>query len=252
MSEGAPTLIGTGPRMRAVFDLIASCAECDAPVLIVGESGAGKEVVARAIHAASAPRRSGPFCAMHCALPLILIDSELFGHVKGGGMFRADPVVRPGLFEKARGGTLFLNVIEALPLPAQARVVHALQRRQITRVGDTAVIDVDVRLIASALEDLNALVRDGQFRAELFCWRHVIRIDLPPLRERSEDVPLLAARFAHEFTGEGKTPFAFDSDALQAMCEYDWPGNVRQLRNHVERACLLCEGGTIRREDVLP
>jgi two-component system, NtrC family, response regulator AtoC len=249
MSEDTPMLIGAAPRMRRVLDLIAASAACDATVLITGESGAGKETVARAIHAASAARWPGPFCALHCAaLPEALIEGELFGHVKG--VFAPPHVVfKPGFFEKARGGTLFLKAVEDLPLPVQALLLRAIQERRITRVGEAAEVDIHVRIIASTYSDLAERVREGQFRADLFSQLSVVRIDVPPLRERPEDIPLLAVHFLNRFARrqDGK-PTEVTQEAMQALSRYTWPGNVRELEYVVERACILAQPGEIRPE----
>jgi two-component system response regulator AtoC len=250
MTDAVPELIGTGPRMRAVFDRIAQIAACGAHVLITGESGTGKQTLARAIHAASVARRPGPFVPFHCgALLPTLVESELFSHVKYTFARPGQPQIRPGAFEKARGGTLLLNLVEEVPFPLQTHLLYALRNQRIRRVGGDEV-GIDVRVIAETCCDLTARVREGVFRDDLYYRLSVVHLHLPPLRERSEDIPRLAIRFAAEHTRPGGAPLVIGQEALQALVGYAWPGNVRELKNVIERGWLLARGGVIRPADL--
>jgi len=214
--------------------------------LVLGESGTGKELIARAVHANS-PRAAGPFVPVDCAsLPENLLESELFGHEKGAftGAVRA----KPGLMEAASGGTLFLDEIGELPLGLQVKLLRSLQERQIRRVGGTALIDVDVRVVSATNRDLREAARKGEFREELYYRINVIEIQLPPLRERAGDVRLLAHAFLKRY-GQGRV-VAYDATAMAALETYAWPGNVRELQNVVERACALADGDTITAPDL--
>jgi DNA-binding NtrC family response regulator len=243
-------LLSQHPRMHEVFDQIAAFGKVDATVLIEGESGTGKQQVARAIHQASA-QRPGPFVNMHCgALPENLLESELFGHVKGV-FARPEPVFRPGVFEKAHGGTLLLRHVENLPLGVQARLLRVLDERRLVRVGDVRVVEVDVRVIASA-SGLKLLADEGAFRLDLLCRLGVLRLRLPPLRDRPEDVVLLARHFARQYSDPAGPPAEFSPAAMEALLNCSWPGNARQLENVVERACFLVKGGLIRPEHLPP
>jgi DNA-binding NtrC family response regulator len=251
MTTAAPELIGTGPRMRSVLELIAPLAACGAHVLITGESGTGKQTLARAIHSASAARRPGPFVAVHCgALPAALLESELFGHVKYG-FYPPGPQIRPGAFEKARGGTLFLSAVEEVPFPLQVALLRALQEQRIHQVGGEEV-GVDVRVIASTACDLDARVREGAFRSDLYSRLGVVHLVLPPLRERRADIPLLAARFTAEYAQPGRAPLVIDQEALQALVGYTWPGNIRELQSVIDQAFFLARGGVIGRAQLPP
>jgi DNA-binding NtrC family response regulator len=226
-------VIGTTPAMRRLFALLARVAPTDATILLNGETGTGKEAFAEAIHKASA-RAAGPFMVVDCGvIPKELIASELFGHVRGS--FTGAAGDKQGLIEAADGGTLFLDEIGELPLDQQPQLLRVLDKRQLRRVGDTATIDVDIRVIAATNRDLRAMVKAGTFREDLFYRLAVVRAEIPPLRERKDDVPMLAHHFASEI-GRG-----FDlSPALVAqLAHHDWPGNVRELRNVVERALSL-------------
>jgi DNA-binding NtrC family response regulator len=233
--------------MQEVFDQIAAFGKVDATVLIEGESGTGKQEVARAIHQASAARRSGPLMVLNCAaLPEALLESELFGHVKGV-FARPEGVVRPGAFEKAHGGTLFLGHVEGLPPGVRARLLRVLQERRLVRVGDVREVEVDVRVIAST-PGLKHLADEGAFRPGLLCRLGVLRLCLPPLRERPEDVPLLARHFARLYSDPAGPPAELSPAALEALLRSPWPGNARELGNVIERACFLAKGGLIRPE----
>jgi two-component system response regulator AtoC len=235
-----PALIGDGPAMRTLRETIARVAATRSTVLVLGESGTGKELVARAVHAAS-PRRDRRFVAVNCAaIPAALLESELFGHRRGA--FTDAVRDKRGLFEDADGGTLFLDEIGELPLAVQAKLLRALQDGAIRPVGDTAAIQVDVRLIAATLRDLADDVRDGRFRDDLYYRLHVLPLTLPPLRERTGDIPALARFFAarhaarHQLGEVELAPAAIDALVAQA-----WPGNVRELENVIERAVVLAD-----------
>jgi DNA-binding NtrC family response regulator len=240
------SLLGRSPVMTRVFELVKKAARSDANILVQGESGTGKELIARAIHANS-PRAAQPFIPVDCAsLPEQLLESELFGHEKGA--FTGAIRTKPGLMESAEGGTIFLDEIGEMPLPLQAKLLRALQERQIRRVGGNALIDVDVRLVSASNRDLRASAAKGDFRDDLFYRVNVIAIELPPLRERDGDVQLLAQAFLERY-GKGRVR-AIDDDAFAALVAYRWPGNVRELQNVLERACALADGDRIRRSDL--
>ena len=234
-------LVGTGARMQTVFSSIRKVATTDAPVLILGESGTGKEMTARAIHQRSA-RKNGPFVAINCsAIPESLIESELFGHEKGS--FTGAHAQRKGRIEHSNGGTLFLDEIGEIPLPIQVKLLRFLQEQTIERVGGRQEIHVDTRVIAATNADLKKGMTSGTFREDLFYRLAVVQIILPPLRERDDDIVLLAQSFLRRFGAEnGKTNLSFAPDALRAIRQYNWPGNVRELQNRVRRAVIMSEG----------
>ena len=243
---GFENIIGRSPAMTKVFELVRKAARSDANILVVGESGTGKELIARAVHANS-PRAAQPFVPVDCAsLPEQLLESELFGHEKGAftGAVRA----KPGLMEVAHRGTLFLDEIGELPLTLQVKLLRTLQERQLRRVGGTAQIDVDVRLVSATNRDLREAAGRGQFREDLYYRVNVIAIQLPSLRERAGDVKLLALAFLKRYGGQRVT--SFDDAALEALEAYAWPGNVRELQNVVERACALADGNRVVRRDL--
>jgi DNA-binding NtrC family response regulator len=243
---GLENVIGRSPAMAQVFELVKKAARSEANILVLGESGTGKELIARAVHANSA-RATQAFVPVDCAsLPENLLESELFGHEKGA--FTGAVRTKPGLMEVAGNGTLFLDEIGDLSVSLQVKLLRALQERQIRRVGGTALIDVDVRVVSATNRDLREAVAKGQFREELYYRVNVIEIRLPPLRERAGDVRLLAHAFLKRY-GQGRT-FACDDDAMTALEAYGWPGNVRELQNVVERACALAEGDTITPRDL--
>jgi DNA-binding NtrC family response regulator len=243
---GLENVIGRSPAMAQVFELVKKAARSEANILVMGESGTGKELIARAVHANS-PRAAQAFVPVDCAsLPENLLESELFGHEKGA--FTGALRTKQGLMEVAAGGTLFLDEIGDLPVSLQVKLLRALQERQIRRVGGTALVDVDVRLVSATNRNLREAVVKGQFREELYYRVNVIEIRLPPLRERAGDVRLLAHAFLKRY-GQGRV-HAFDDAALAALEAYAWPGNVRELQNVVERACALAEGDTISRRDL--
>jgi DNA-binding NtrC family response regulator len=241
-------VLSKSPQMHAIFELIDNVACTTTTVLIEGETGTGKEQIARAIHEASAGLRKGPFVAINCAaLPEALLESELFGHEKGS--FTGAVGQRRGRFEMADGGTLFLDEVGDIPAPMQAKLLRVLQERRFERVGGAESLEVDVRVISATNRPLQRLVRQGKFREDLFYRFNVIKIDLPPLRERLEDVPLLAGHFARKYAGD-KPPRQFAPEAMQALLGYRWPGNVRELENAVERACVVSRDGVIRPDDL--
>jgi two-component system response regulator HydG len=243
---GLESFIGRSPAMIQIFELIRKAARSEANILVLGESGTGKELVARAIHANS-PRAGEALVPVDCAsLPEHLLESELFGHEKGA--FTGATRSKPGLMELAQRGTLFLDEIAELPGTLQAKLLRALQERQVRRVGGTAFVRCDVRVVSATSRDLRDLVAKGQFREELYYRINVIAIQLPPLRERAGDVPLLAHAFLKRY-GQGRLR-GFDETALAALDAYPWPGNVRELQNIVERACALADGERITRADL--
>lgn len=231
-------LIGSSPAIEAVRALIARIAGADSTVLITGESGTGKEVVARAIHRVS-PRTDRPFIGVNCAaIPSELLESELFGHVRGA--FTGADRSRRGLIEAAEGGTLFLDEIGDMPPEMQAKLLRVLQERRIRRIGGTEEIPVDVRIITATHRDLQALVREARFREDLFYRIHVIHVRVPALRQRRGDIPALAATFAERHAARmGRRIAGATPDFLEALTNYGWPGNVRQLENVIERAVAL-------------
>lgn len=246
---GERNLIGTSPAMRKVLDTIAQVASASATVLLQGESGTGKELVARAIHRRS-PRGNGPFVAINCAaIPVTLLESELFGHERGA--FTGAFARREGRFKMADGGTLFLDEVAELDPMVQAKLLRVLQEGEFERLGGTQTIRTDVRLIASSNRPLLDMVRGGKFREDLFYRLHVITITLPPLRERVEDIPLLAQHFLTRFASRNRKDVRVISrEAMELLLAHDWPGNVRELENTIEHAVVLCRGDTIRAEDL--
>src|SRR5579872_3557784 len=242
-------LIGKSPAMKRVFESIEMVAPTDATVLITGESGTGKEVVARAIHSAG-PRRYMPMVAIHCgALTETLLESELFGHERGA--FTGAQYRKKGKFEVADGGTVFLDEISDISLKTQTDLLRVLQEKEIVRVGGNQQIKVDFRAVAATNKNLEALVKAGSFRPDLFYRLHVFCIDLPPLRERREDIPLLVNHFLNKFCMATSRPVPqMASEALDVLMRYDWPGNVRELENAVERALVVGRATEIRPADL--
>ena len=231
-------IIGKSPRIVEIFDVIRKIADSPATAMITGESGTGKELVARAIHFNS-HRRDKPFVCVNCgAIPEGLMESELFGHVKGS--FTGAVANKIGLFAAAEGGTLFLDEITEIPPLLQVKLVRAIQLREIRRVGDTKDIKTDVRLIAASNRDLETAVKDGVMREDLFYRLNVLPIHLPPLRERREDIPFLVAHFIQKFSRElGKDVRGVTPEAMAVLERYHWPGNIRELENALERAIVL-------------
>jgi DNA-binding NtrC family response regulator len=242
-------VIGKSPAIAAVFELVRKAARAEANILVQGESGTGKELVARAIHANSA-RAAQVFVPVDCAaLPENLLESELFGHERGA--FTGADRIKPGMFEVADGGTLFLDEVGELPPGLQAKLLRALQEREIRRVGGTKQIPVDVRLVAATNRDLAESVRKREFREDLFYRLNVIPIELPPLRDRAGDVPLLAYHFLGRYGRNRERPLeGIEPEALAALEAYAWPGNIRELQNAIERACVLADGPTLRLRDL--
>jgi DNA-binding NtrC family response regulator len=242
------SILSKSPRMHDVFELIGHVAPSISTVLIFGETGTGKELVARAVHDAS-PRRSRPFVAVNCAaLPESLLESELFGHEKGA--FTSAVSQRKGRFELAHGGTIFLDEVGEIPQSMQAKLLRVLQDRRFERVGGAETIEVDVRVIAATNRDLLRQAKDGKFREDLYYRLNVVKLDLPPLRERPEDIPLLAAHFAQKFSQPGTQPKTISPEAMEALLRHQWPGNIRELENALEHACVTSRGDVITAESL--
>jgi two-component system response regulator PilR (NtrC family) len=248
--QGLDRIVGASGAMKKVFDLVRSIAPTSSTVLINGESGTGKELVAKAIHALSA-RRDAAFVSVNCAaLPETLLESELFGHMKGA--FTDAHQTKKGLFETAHRGTLMLDEVGEMPVSMQVKLLRALQEKRVRRVGATDEVEVDVRVIAATNRPLEAMVRERRFREDLFYRLNVIPINVPPLRERREDIPLLAEHFLRLFAREmGKDVAGFAPAVLERLTAHGWPGNVRELENVIERAVAL-ETTDLIRVDQLP
>jgi DNA-binding NtrC family response regulator len=244
-------MIGSGPAMQRVAELVNKVAPSNASVVISGESGTGKEVVARAIHNLS-PRRERPFLALNCsAIPGTLIESELFGYERGA--FTGADQRRLGSFELAHNGTLFLDEIGELPLELQAKFLRVLEERRIRRLGGRSEVEVDVRVICATNRDLKQEIQRGRFREDLYFRLHVFSILLPTLRERREDIPLLVHHFIEKYNAEtGKRVQGLAPSAMAVLQGYAWPGNIRELRNTVERAMILVDGDVIGEEHLPP
>ncbi len=240
-------IIFASKKMEELLDLVKTVAKSEATVLVRGESGTGKELIANAIHAYS-NRRGGPFVKVNCAaIPENLLEDELFGHEKGA--FTDAQRQRKGKFELAQGGTIFLDEIGDMPPTLQVKILRVLQERQFERVGGTETVVVDVRLIAATNRDLEELIREGEFREDLYYRLNVIPIFLPPLRERRDDIPKLAMHFLQKFNRKNEKSFrGFSPEAMQLLTAYPWPGNVRELENAIERAVVLGSGEEIRPE----
>jgi DNA-binding NtrC family response regulator len=233
-----PNIIGKSERIVSLLDLVAQVAPSRSTVLIIGESGTGKELIAKALHSAS-PRAEKPFVAVNSgSIPVDLLESQLFGHVKGA--FTSAVASKKGLFEVADQGTIFFDEISTVGLETQAKLLRVIQEREFMRLGGTETIKVDVRIVAASNVDLLGLVRDGRFREDLYHRLNVIALKLPPLRERREDIPLLGEHFLRQFSKENNRPLGrFTRRALNLLMDYTWPGNVRELENVVERAVVL-------------
>ncbi len=246
---GPSEMVGSGPAMRKLFDVIRRAAPSEGRVLVTGENGTGKELVARALHDGSR-RSAGPFVKVNCAaVPAELIESELFGHERGA--FTGAVAARRGRFEQADGGTLFLDEVGDMPPAMQAKVLRVLQEGEFERVGGQQTLRCDVRVVAATNKDLGAEVKAGRFREDLFYRLNVVPIHAPPLRERREDVPELAARFLAEACARNdRRPMRLAREALLALQAHEWPGNVRELKNLVERLAILCDGPEIGADDV--
>ncbi|MBI1290526.1 response regulator [bacterium] len=241
---GAREMLGEAPALRAVRDLIRRVAPTEAAVLVTGESGTGKEVAARLLHACSA-RSRGPFMALSCAsIPEALLESELFGHERGAFTGAVDE--KTGIVEAANGGTLFLDEIGEMPLGLQAKLLRVLQEREITRVGSTQTRTVDIRVVAATNRDLAAEVRHGRFREDLYYRLNVLSVHLPPLRDRLDDVAILAPHFLQDAVARHRRdPMEFTPEGIEQLKQHRWPGNVRELQNFVQRVAVLCDGGEI-------
>jgi len=248
-AEGFEGMLGKSTPMQQVFTSVRKLAASEAPILILGESGTGKEVVALTVHRRSR-RADGPFVAINCgAIPETLIESELFGHEKGA--FTGAHVQRPGRIETASGGTLFLDEIGELPLLLQVKLLRFLQDQQIERIGGRKPIQVDTRVIAATNVDLQKAMQGGRFREDLFYRLAVVVLNLPPLREREDDVVLLAEAFLKRFAAaEGKRKLKLTKEAFTALQKYSWPGNVRELENRVKRAVVMCDEARVTAEDL--
>jgi two-component system nitrogen regulation response regulator NtrX len=247
--ESRYEIVGRSYAIKALLDKIEKVAPAPARVLITGENGTGKELVARATHRLS-PRVEGPFVEVNCAaIPSELIESELFGHMKGS--FTGAIQDRAGKFELANRGTLFLDEVGDMSLAAQAKVLRVLEDGVVTRIGGSKPVSVDVRVIAATNKDLEHEIAEGRFREDLYYRLNVVPVSVPPLRDRREDIPQLVAHFADRLTrAEGVPPRGIGDDAVQRLTEYDWPGNVRELRNTVERLFILASGPRISAADV--
>jgi DNA-binding NtrC family response regulator len=243
-------IISKSPRMFAVFELITNVAHSNTTVLIEGETGTGKEQLALAIHHAS-QLRTGPMVAVNCAaLPETLLESELFGHEKGA--FTSAVGKRVGRFELANGGTILLDEVGDIPPAMQAKLLRVLQERRFERVGGSESIEVDVRVIGATNRCLLKLVQEGKFREDLYYRLNVVKIDVPPLRERREDIPLLAAYFAEKYARPGEAPKRIPPQAMDVLLNYSWPGNIRELENAIERACVTSPNGSILPQNFPP
>lgn len=239
-----PTMIGESPSMQEVYRMTKQVAPTRASVLIVGETGTGKELVARAVHINS-PRREGPYVRVNCgALSESLLESELFGHVKGAFTGAVDN--KTGRFEAAHTGTIFLDEISSMSHKLQVKLLRVLQEREFERVGDSKTIRVDTRVVAATNQLLEDEIGAGRFRDDLYYRLNVVPIYLPPLRDRREDIPLLAEFFLNRYCAENhRDALVIDPAVMECLLRYDWPGNVRELENCIERAVVLCESGRI-------
>jgi two-component system response regulator AtoC len=250
LAESMPNteIIGATPKMVEIYKKVAKIARIESPVLIVGESGSGKELVACAIHANSS-RATAPFMVINCgALPETLLESELYGHERGA--FTGATGSRKGLLESASGGTLFLDEISETSLSFQVKLLRVIQEHEIRRVGSNETVKVDIRLVAATNRDLREMVRNNQFREDLFHRLNVFTIALPPLRERVQDIPLLASYFLKTFSEKDGKNIRLAADAVEAMKRYSWPGNVRELRNILERAITFNDTGVIQADEL--
>jgi two-component system response regulator HydG len=243
LSQGLGAMIGRSGEMAKLYRILSKVAQSSHPVLILGESGTGKELVARTIHAYG-PNAQKPFLPVDCgSIVPTLIESELFGYVKGA--FTGANRSKDGLLVSAEGGTVFLDEIGELSLDLQAKLLRALQEREVRPVGATHRVPIKARIVAATNRDLAAMVERGQFRKDLFYRLNVVNLKLPPLRDRREDIPLLAAHFLDRISRDKGRKFTLSDEALRTMMRYDWPGNVRELEHAVERACTMCSGLTL-------
>ena len=245
------SIIGKSAEMQRIFQMVRKAADSKASVLITGESGTGKELIANALHNLS-PRKSNPFIKVHCAaLSETLLESELFGHEKGA--FTGAAARKRGRFELANTGTIFLDEIGEINQNVQIKILRVLQDKRFERVGGEETLEVDVRVIAATNRNLEEEIAQGRFREDLFYRLNVVHIQVPPLRDRKDDIPLMLNAFLDEFNRENnKSITGFDSRSRSALYKYDWPGNIRQLRNCVESAVVMCSGNEITLEDLPP
>jgi DNA-binding NtrC family response regulator len=241
-------LVGMSPRMERVYKMVEKVAKRDHPVLVLGESGTGKELVARSIHYMGS-RKDKPFVPVECsALVPTLVESELFGYTRGA--FTGALQGKQGLMESANGGTLFLDEIGEMSLEMQAKLLRSLQQKEVKPVGSTERRSINVRIVAATNRDLEEAVKNGSFRQDLYFRLNVVRIKLPPLRERKSDIPLLVTTFLEKFSSRGQAPYELTEDAMRQLIAYDWPGNVRELENAIERAVALGSGPFISVNDL--
>jgi two-component system response regulator HydG len=250
-SYGLPNIIATNPHMVALLEMLKQVADSAASVLLTGESGTGKDLLARALHFESS-RREGPFVPINCAaLPEALIESELFGHVRGA--FTDARQSRTGLFAAARGGTLFLDEIGEMPMGLQAKLLRVIEDKHVRPIGATEETPVDVRVVAATNADPERLLREGRFRSDLYYRLAALTLAVPPLRDRPEDLPLLLRHFLSRASAEaGKTPPEVEPEAMACLMRYRWPGNVRELHNVMQTAVLLCAGNRLAVKDLPP
>lgn len=246
--QGLGSLIGNSPEMEKIYRILSKVAQTNHPVLILGESGTGKELIARSIHS-NGLNASSPFLPVDCgSLVPTLVESELFGYVKGA--FTGATRNKEGLLASAEGGTVFLDEIGEMPLELQARLLRALQEKEIRPVGATHRVAINCRILAATNRNLASMVEQGRFRKDLYYRLNVVALRIPPLRDRREDIPLLSAHFLNRMSRKGDVKYTLSDDALRAMSEYAWPGNVRELENSIERACALSTGPVLRLGDL--
>jgi DNA-binding NtrC family response regulator len=244
-------VLSKSQKMYDVFELVSHISDTTSTVLIIGETGTGKEQVARAIHEASIDKRPGQFVPVNCAaFNENLLESELFGHEKGS--FTGADKKRIGRFEQAHGGTLFLDEIGDVPMSMQVKLLRVLQERRFERVGGSESIDIDVRVIAATHRNMDDLIREGKFRDDLYFRLNVVRIDLPPLRDRPEDIPVLVSHFCQKFVRPGQKAPTVSEEAMDVLKKAPWPGNIRQLENAIERACVTTRDGVVRAANLPP
>ena len=246
--QGLGNLIGNSPEMEKIYRILSKVSQTSHPVLILGESGTGKELIARSIHA-NGPTATKPFLPVDCgSLVPTLVESELFGHVKGA--FTGATRNKSGLLASAEGGTVFLDEIGEMPLDLQAKLLRALQEKEIRPVGATHRVPINCRILAATNRDLATMVEQGRFRKDLYYRLNVVALRIPPLRDRREDIPLLAAHFLNRMGRSAGRKYTLSDETLRTMSEYAWPGNVRELENSIERACALCTGPILRIGDM--
>ena len=246
--QGLGNLIGNSPEMEKIYRILSKVSQTTHPVLILGESGTGKELIARSIHA-NGPKATKPFLPVDCgSLVPSLVESELFGHVKGA--FTGATRSKNGLLASAEGGTVFLDEIGEMPLDLQAKLLRALQEKEIRPVGATHRVPINCRILAATNRDLAAMVAQGRFRKDLYYRLNVVALRIPPLRDRREDIPLLAAHFLSRISRNAGQKYTLADETLRTMSEYFWPGNVRELENSIERACALSSGPVLRIGDM--